>query len=399
MIVSGPMRTRLLRQLVWPQVTTAAFALSMAATVWAGACLAQNNLAHGPDVASLHPSFIDDTNYPELARVLREAGLHPTAVARIISTEVRHHIDAQRNQLQKRSDRIARGDYWRIESPQDHRESEIKAALQALHEQIDELALREAELIEQALGQSSAEVEYDIRRSIAGYLGPIIDFLPDAKQQKLTGIWNEYAFEEMQNSMSEEGLDFQQSEKAREDTFDQIVAELDEQEHRTFLAWNSDEGIELREKLWLIEPTQSEFDAILAAWDKQGWNPFDPPSEHAAEIEAHLREVLGSERAALVVKVRQPGYGLIARQFAFYKYPESQLDAVYQTVSHGSAKLTALWNQLQPDDPEVTVETDIQLTVAEQMDQIRETIQDDVESSLGVSVEPSLVTEWLKLSQ
>ena len=198
MIVSGPTRTRLLRQLVWPQATTTAFAFSMAAMVWAGECLAQNNLAQEPDVASLHPSFTDDTDYSELARVLREAGLHPTAVARIISTEVRHYIDAQRNQLQKRSDRIARGDYWRIESPQDHREREIKAALQTLHEQIDELALRESELIEQALGQSSAEVEYNIRRSIAGYLGPIIDFLPEAKQQKLAGIWNEYAFEDMQ---------------------------------------------------------------------------------------------------------------------------------------------------------------------------------------------------------
>ena len=95
------------------------------------------------------------------------------------------------------------------------------------------------------------------------------------------------------SAMSEEGLDFQQSEKAREETFDKIVAELDDQEHRTFLAWNSDEGIELREKLWLVEPSRSEFDAILAAWDKQGWNPFAPASEHAAEIEAHLREVLG----------------------------------------------------------------------------------------------------------
>ena len=399
MIVSAPTLTRLFRQLVWPQVTTATFALSMAAMVWAGACLAQNNLAHGSDVDSLHPSFIDDTNYPDLARVLREAGLHPTAVARIISTEVRHHIDAQRNQLQKRSDRIARGEYWRIESPQEHRESEIKAALQTLHDQIDELALRESELIEQALGQSSAEVEYDIQRSIAGYRGPIIDFLPDAKQQKLAEIWREYAFEEMQASMSEQGLNFQQSEKARQNTFDQIVAELNEQEHRTFLAWNSDEGIELREKLWLVEPTRSEFDAILAAWDEKGWNPFAPPSEYAAETEAYLQEVLGAERAALIVKVRQPGYGLIARQFAFYKYPESQLDAVYKTVSHGSVELTALWNQLQPDDPEVTVDTDVQLALAEQMDQIRETIQDDVESSLGVSVEPSVITEWLKLAQ
>ena len=373
--------------------------LSMSATVLAGVCLAQDDPAHGSDVASLHPSFIDDTNYPELARVLREAGLHPTAVARIISAEVRHHVDAQRNQLQKRSDRIARGDYWRLEPPQGHRESDIKAALETLHEQIDGLALRESELIEQALGQSSAEVEYDIRRSIAGYLGPIIDFLPDEKQQKLAGIWREYAFKEMQVSMSEEGLDFQQSEKARQDTFDQIVAELDEQEKRTFLAWNSDEGIELREKLWLIEPTRSEFDAILAAWDEKGWNPFAPPSEYAAKTEAFLQEVLGAERAALVMKVRQPGYGLIARQFAFYKYPESQLDAVYKTVSHGSVELTALWNQLQPDDPEVTVDTDVQLALAEQMDQIRETIQDDVETSLGVSVEPSVVTEWLKLAQ
>ena len=393
------LRTRSLRQLVWPRSTPVALAFSMAATVLGWECLAQNDPAHGFDLDSLHPSFIDNTNYPELAHVLREAGLHPTAVARIISAEVRHHVDAQRNQLQKRSDRIARGDYWRLEPPQDHRESEIKAALQTLHKQIDELALRESELIEQALGQSSAEVEYDIQRSIAGYLGPIIDFLPDAKQQKLAGIWREYAFEEMQTSMSEEGLDFQQSEKARQDTFDQIVAELNEQEHRTFLAWNSDEGIELREKLWLVEPTRSEFDAILAAWDEKGWNPFAPPSEYAAETEAYLQEVLGAERAALVVKVRQPGYGLIARQFAFYKYPESQLDAVYRTVSHGSAELSSLWDQLQPDDPEETVDTDVQLAVAEQMDQIRERIQDDVDSSLGVSVEPSLVTEWLKLAQ